>query len=129
VLLRYNGHERELYGSEPHTTNNRMELTAVIQGLNTLKQPCDVKIVTDSEYVQKGITEWMPRWKVKGWQTADRQPVKNQDLWKALDGALSSHRVSWQWVKGHASHADNIRVDKLASSAARGQTASGSDSD
>jgi ribonuclease HI len=125
-LLRYNHHTRELYGSEPHTTNNRMELTAVTMGLNALNEACDVTIVTDSEYVQKGITEWMPGWKRKGWQTADKKPVKNQDLWKALDEALVRHRVSWQWVKGHGVHADNIRVDKLANAAARSQTAAGS---
>jgi len=124
ALLRHGHRARELYGSEAHTTNNRMELTAVIQGLAALKEPCDVTIVTDSEYVRNGIMDWMPRWKLKGWQTADKQPVKNQDLWKALDEALARHRVSWQWVKGHGVHADNIRVDKLANSAARGQTTS-----
>jgi ribonuclease HI len=123
-LLRHGKRSRELYGSEAHTTNNRMELTAVIQGLSALKEPCNVTIVTDSEYVQKGIMDWMPRWKLRGWQTTDRQPVKNQDLWKALDAALARHHVSWQWVKGHGVHADNIRVDKLANAAARGQTCS-----
>ena len=119
VLMRHGEQVSELYGSEPHTTNNRMELTAVIQGLAALKEPRKVTIVTDSEYVQKGITHWMARWKRTGWQTAERQPVKNQDLWKALDAALARHRASWQWVKGHGVHADNIRVDKLANSAAR----------
>lgn len=119
-LLRYDKHSRELYGSVAHTTNNRMELMAVLQGLSALKEPCEVTIVTDSEYVHKGITEWMDRWKQKGWQTTDKKkPVKNQDLWKALDEALVRHHGSWQWVKGHGSHADNIRVDKLANDAAR----------
>ena len=100
-----------------------MELTAVLQGLSALKEPCEVTIVTDSEYVHKGITEWMDGWKQKGWRTTDKKkPVKNQDLWKALDEALAPHVVSWQWVKGHGSHADNIRVDKLANVAARRQT-------
>ena len=122
-LLRHGKHTRELHGSAAHTTNNRMELTAVLQGLSALKEPCEVTIVTDSEYVHKGITEWMDGWKRKGWQTADKKkPVKNQDLWKALDEALAPHLVSWQWVKGHGSHADNIRVDELANGAARRQT-------
>jgi ribonuclease HI len=110
---------RELSGSVAQTTNNRMELMAVIQGLSALKEPCEVKIVTDSVYVHKGITEWMPNWKRKGWQTSDKKSVKNQDLWKALDESLARHRISWKWVKGHATHADNIRVDKLANEAAR----------
>jgi ribonuclease HI len=96
-----------------------MELLAVIQGLSALREPCDVQIVTDSEYVHKGITEWLGNWKRRGWQTADRKPVKNQDLWKALDESLARHRVSWKWVKGHATDTDNIRVDKLANDAAR----------
>jgi len=112
-------HTRELSGSVAQTTNNRMELTAVIQGLSALKESCEVKIVTDSAYVHKGITEWMQQWKRKGWQTSDKKPVKNQDLWKALDESLARHRVSWKWVKGHATHADNIRVDQLANDAAR----------
>jgi ribonuclease HI len=124
-LLRHGQHSRELYGSAPNTTNNRMELTAVIQGLSALKEPCDITIVTDSEYVQKGVTGWMARWKQNGWRTAGKkQPVKNQDLWETLDQALAPHRVSWQWVKGHGVHADNNRVDQLANAAARGQTAS-----
>jgi len=120
-LLRHDQHTRELYGSVAETTNNRMELLAVIQGLSALRESCEVKIVTDSEYVHKGITEWMANWKRKGWQTADKKPVKNQDLWKALDESLARHRISWKWVKGHAAHADNIRVDKLANEAARWQ--------
>ena len=125
-LLRHPQRTRELYGSAAHTTNNRMELTAVLQGLSALKEPCEVTIVTDSEYVHKGITEWMDRWKQRGWQTADKKkPVKNQDLWKALDEALAPHHISWQWVKGHGSHADNIRADKLANAAARQQITAG----
>ena len=118
-LLRHGTHTRELFGSAAHTTNNRMELTAVIQGLSALREPCEIKIVTDSEYVHKGITEWMEKWKRKGWQTSDKKPVKNQDLWQELEESLARHRISWQWVKGHATHADNIRVDKLANDAAR----------
>ena len=123
-LLRWRRHSREIYGSEPHTTNNRMELTAVIEGLAILKEPCEVTIVTDSEYVQKGITAWMDTWKRNGWRNANKKPVKNQDLWQALDEALSSHKVSWQWVKGHARHAGNLRADTLANQAARKQISS-----
>ena len=126
-LLRHGKHTRELHGSAPHTTNNRMELTAVLEGLSALEEPCEVTIVTDSEYVHKGITAWMDGWKRKGWRTAGKQAVKNQDLWKALDEALAPHVVSWEWVKGHGSHADNIRVDKLANGAARNQTAAAED--
>lgn len=118
-LLRQGSHTRELSGSAPDTTNNRMELTAVIQGLSAIEEACPVRIVTDSEYVHKGITEWMEKWRRKGWRTAANKPVKNQDLWKALDEALARRRVSWQWVKGHATHADNIHVDRLANHAAR----------
>ncbi len=118
-LLRSERHSREICGSTPQTTNNRMELTAVIEGLAALKEPCEVTIVTDSEYVQKGITEWMATWKRNGWRNANKKPVKNQDLWQALDDALSRHKVTWQWVKGHARHAGNLRADKLANEAAR----------
>ena len=118
-LLRFGNHHRELYGCDKETTNNRMELRAVIQGLSALKEPCQVTVITDSQYVRKGITEWIDGWKRKGWKTATKNPVKNQDLWKALDGAAARHhQVSWEWVKGHASHADNITVDKLANEAA-----------
>jgi ribonuclease HI len=120
-LLRSGGHYRELYGSTIHTTNNRMELTAVIEGLSALKQPCQVAIVTDSEYVRQGITEWIHSWKKNGWRTKDKSPVKNQDLWQALDAALLAHEVKWQWVKGHADHDDNNRADRLASDAAKMQ--------
>lgn len=123
-LLRYGTHYREIYGSEPHTTNNRMELTAAIAGLTVLKERCDVTIVTDSEYVKRGITEWLERWKRNQWRTTDKAPVKNRELWMALDEALARHQVRWEWVKGHADHADNIRADRLASQAARLQISS-----
>jgi ribonuclease HI len=117
-VMRHGRHYRELRGSALHTTNNRMELTAVIEGLKALKEPCEVTIVTDSEYVQKGVTEWMPEWKRKNWTTSQKTPVKNQDLWKTLDDALARHQVRWQWVKGHADHRDNQRADTLANEAA-----------
>ncbi len=118
-VMRYGRHYRELRGSALHTTNNRMELTAVIEGLKALKEPCEVTIVTDSEYVQKGVTEWMPEWKRKNWTTSQKTPVKNQDLWRTLDDTLARHQVRWQWVKGHADHRDNQRADTLANEAAR----------
>ena len=121
VLLRSGQHYREMYGSSIHTTNNRMEITAVLEGLSALKQPCKVTIVTDSEYVRQGITEWIEKWKRNGWKTSGKDPVKNQDLWEALEDALAKHEVTWKWVKGHAAHADNNRADKLASEAAKMQ--------
>jgi ribonuclease HI len=124
-LLRYGPHSRELYGGSPRTTNNRMELTAVIRGLEALKEPCEITIVTDSEYVRRGVTQWLPRWKRNGWKTAGKAPVKNRDLWQVLDEALARHKARWQWVKGHAGHADNMRVDELAQQAARAQISSG----
>ncbi len=123
-LLRYSGHYRELYGSLPKTTNNRMELAAVIAGLQALKQPCEVAIITDSEYVHRGVTEWLRAWKRRNWKTSQKQPVKNQDLWRELEEALAGHRVRWEWVKGHAGHADNNRADALANEAARLQISS-----
>jgi ribonuclease HI len=114
VLLRYNGSEKELYGGENETTNNRMELQAAIEALRALKRPCTVHIHTDSTYVKQGITEWIKRWKANGWRTAGRKPVKNQDLWIALDAALERHEVHWHWVKGHAGHPENERADELA---------------
>ncbi len=114
ALLRYDGHERELWGGEPETTNNRMELTAAIRALETLTRPCDVVLTTDSEYVRKGITEWIGNWKRRGWKTAGRQPVKNVDLWQRLDAAIARHQVSWHWVKGHSGHPENERADGLA---------------
>jgi len=114
VLLRAKGRERELHGGEPHTTNNRMELTAVIRALEALTRHCRVEVYTDSEYVRNGITEWMPNWKRRGWKTADRKPVKNVDLWQALDAAADRHEVRWHWVRGHAGHPENERADALA---------------
>lgn len=114
ALLKSGAHERELCGGEPHTTNNRMELTAVIRALEALKRPSRVEIYTDSEYVKNGITVWLPNWKRRGWRTADRKPVKNVDLWQALDAAASRHAVRWHWVRGHAGHAENERADRLA---------------
>ncbi len=116
VLMRSGAHERELHGGEASTTNNRMELTAVIQALTALKRPCQVSLYLDSEYVRKGITEWIHGWKARGWRTAAREPVKNVELWQALDRLVSSggHRIEWHWVKGHAGHPGNERADALA---------------
>ena len=114
ALLRSGSHERELYGGDPATTNNRMELTAVIRALAALKRPSEVEVYTDSEYVKKGITEWLAAWKRRGWKTADRKPVKNADLWRALDEAAARHHVRWHWVRGHAGHPENERADALA---------------
>lgn len=114
VLLRMGGHEKELFGGEVDTTNNRMELTAVIRALEALKRPVRVRVHTDSQYVQKGISEWIHAWKKRGWLTADKRPVKNVELWRALDELASLHRVEWRWVKGHAGHAGNERADALA---------------
>ena len=124
-ILRYNAHKKELWGSEPHTTNNRMELRAAIEGLRALKEDCEVEVVTDSEYLKYGITTWIHGWKRKGWMTSAKKPVINQDLWKALDEQVSRHQTTWVWTKGHASHADNNRCDELATRAAREQSASG----
>ena len=120
-ILRHKNHQRELSGSDPHTTNNRMEMTAVIQGLRSLKEPCQVTVVTDSQYVKNGITSWIYRWKRKGWKTQGGRPVLNQELWKALEEEVDRHEVEWEWVKGHAGHADNDRCDELATEAARNQ--------
>ena len=114
MLLRYRGSEKELYGAELETTNNRMELMAAIFGLENLKRACRVRITTDSQYVMKGITEWMAGWKKRGWKTADRKPVKNMDLWQRLDAAVRDHQVEWQWVRGHTGHPENERADALA---------------
>lgn len=114
TLLMYGRHERELSGGEVLTTNNRMELMAVIVALESLKRPCCVEITTDSQYVKRGVGEWMARWKRNGWRTADRKPVKNRDLWERLDAALGGHEVRWHWVKGHAGHVENERADALA---------------
>jgi ribonuclease HI len=114
ALLRFRGHEKELAGGEPHTTNNRMELMGVISALEALKRPSPVRLVTDSTYVKNGVNQWMPRWKANGWRTADKKPVKNQDLWERLDQAIQGHEIDWHWVKGHAGHDENERVDTLA---------------
>jgi ribonuclease HI len=114
ALLRSGGHERELFGGDPATTNNRMELTAVIRALAALKQASKVEVYTDSEYVMKGITEWLAAWKRRGWKTADRKPVKNADLWRELDEVAGRHEVRWHWVRGHAGHPENERADALA---------------
>jgi ribonuclease HI len=121
-ILRFNEHARELYGAEPQTTNNRMELTAVIRGLEKLKERCEVEITTDSQYVMNGITKWIIGWKRNGWKTKDKKPVINQDLWVQLDTLNASHNTVWSWTKGHASHEDNNRCDELATMAARTQT-------
>jgi ribonuclease HI len=123
-ILRFGDTKRELYGSEPQTTNNRMELQAAVEGLSALKQSCIVEIITDSNYVKHGITEWIHKWKRNGWQTGAKKPVVNQDLWHELDEQVSRHKIEWQWTKGHASHADNNRCDELAQAAARGQLSS-----
>lgn len=114
VWLRYGDHEKELCGGEPGTTNNRMELTAVIRALEALSRPCHVRLHTDSQYVQKGISEWIHGWKKRGWLTAEKKPVKNDDLWKRLDELAAHHHVEWLWVKGHAGHEGNERADQLA---------------
>jgi ribonuclease HI len=123
-ILRYNGKEREMYGSARETTNNRMELQAAVEALRALKEPCKVEIITDSNYLKNGITTWIHNWKRNGWKTKDKKPVVNQDLWHDLDEQVSRHSVEWAWTKGHASHADNNRCDELAQAAARGQLSS-----
>ena len=114
ALLRWGEHEKELFGGEARTTNNRMELTAVIRALAALERPMRVELHTDSQYVQKGITEWLPGWKRRGWRTADRKPVKNEDLWRELEAQVARHDVRWHWVRGHAGHPENERADALA---------------
>ena len=117
ALLRTGAHEREISGAEAHTTNNRMELTAVIRALEALKRPVQARVYTDSEYVRRGVTEWLTAWKARGWRTADRKPVKNQDLWQRLDELRAGHRIEWRWVPGHAGVPGNERVDRLANEA------------
>jgi ribonuclease HI len=114
VLLRYGRHEKQLYGGEAETTNNRMELTAVIQGLQGLKRTSKVCIVTDSQYVKNGITQWIHNWKRNGWRTAGKQPVKNADLWRQLEREVAKHEIEWRWVKGHSGHPENELADQLA---------------
>jgi ribonuclease HI len=117
AILRYGEHEKELYGAEAATTNNRMELMAAIRALEALTRPCEVTLTTDSEYLRRGVTEWLPQWKRRGWKTADKQPVKNQDLWERLETAAAVHRVRWEWIRGHSGHAENERADQLANRA------------
>jgi ribonuclease HI len=114
AILMGRGNEWEIFGGESRTTNNRMELTAVIRALEMLKDPSTVEVYTDSQYVQKGISEWLPAWKRRGWRTADKKPVKNVDLWQELERVAGKHRVTWHWVKGHAGHPENERADELA---------------
>jgi ribonuclease HI len=117
AVLRYKGHEKTLYGAEPLTTNNRMELMAAIRALESLKRPCRVRLTTDSQYVQKGITDWMANWKRNGWKTAAKKPVKNADLWQRLDMAITGHQIQWEWVRGHSGHPENELADELANKA------------
>lgn len=117
AVLRAGGREREILGAEPATTNNRMELTAAIEALRALKRPCRVRLHTDSEYLRKGITEWINGWKRRGWKTAGRKAVKNQELWRMLDDEAARHEIEWIWVKGHAGHPENERADELANRA------------
>lgn len=112
--LVYGEHQKELFGGELGTTNNRMELMAAIQALESLTRACQVELTTDSEYLRKGVLEWMAGWKKRGWKTASKQPVKNQDLWQRLDGALGTHSITWKWVKGHSGHEGNEKADQLA---------------
>ncbi|MBX9812882.1 MAG: ribonuclease HI [Burkholderiales bacterium] len=114
ALLEHDGRTRELFGGEPLTTNNRMELTAVIRALEVLKRRCKVRVHTDSQYVQQGISQWIHNWKKRGWRTADKKPVKNVDLWRRLDELAQQHDIEWIWVRGHAGHAGNERADELA---------------
>jgi ribonuclease HI len=114
AILDYNGTRKEIYGGEKDTTNNRMELKAAIEALNALKRPCKIEMHVDSNYVKDGISKWIHGWKRNGWKTADKKPVKNEELWRALDEAIQRHEISWHWVKGHAGHPENERADELA---------------
>jgi len=117
AILRWRGHEKELSGGAAATTNNRMELSAAIEGLNAITRAAHVRVTTDSMYVRDGITKWLPNWKKRGWKTADKKPVKNEDLWRALDEAAQRHEIEWHWVRGHDGHAENERADALARAA------------
>ncbi|OGI40504.1 MAG: ribonuclease HI [Candidatus Muproteobacteria bacterium RBG_16_64_10] len=117
AILLYGDHEKELYGAEKETTNNRMELMAAIRALEALKRPCDITLTTDSQYVRKGITEWLANWKKRGWKTAGKKPVKNQELWQRLEKAADKHKIHWKWIKGHSGHPENERADQLANRA------------
>jgi ribonuclease HI len=114
ALIRYKTIEKEFYGGEKQTTNNRMELTAAIEGLKAVKDSCEISLTTDSQYVRKGITEWLTNWKARGWKTASKKPVKNVDLWQALDEQAARHKIAWHWVKGHSGHRENELADQLA---------------
>jgi len=118
AILRFGSRKKEMSGGEPETTNNRMEMRAVIEGLNALSEPCKILLEIDSQYVKNGVTQWMAGWKKRGWKTASKDPVKNKDLWLALDDAIARHEIDWKWVKGHADHADNNRCDEMARAAA-----------
>ena len=122
AILRMGAREKEICGGERQTTNNRMELTAVIRAFEALKRHCNVKVYTDSQYVQKGISEWLPQWKRRGWRTAGKKPVKNEDLWRELDELAHKHKVQWHWVRGHAGHVENERADALANRGAQGES-------
>ena len=124
ALLRYGRHEKLLTGAASRTTNNRMELRAAVEALRALKRPCKVDVYTDSQYLRQGITEWLPQWQARGWRTASKKPVKNQDLWRALVEEVKKHEVTWHWVEGHAGNPDNERVDRAARKALREQAAS-----
>jgi ribonuclease HI len=124
AILRHGDRTREMFGYAPQTTNNRMELTAAIEGLRALKEPCEVEVITDSEYVKNGITEWIHAWKRRNWIKSDKKPVLNADLWRDLDAEVARHKTQWTWTKGHASHDDNNRADELANMAAREQRGS-----
>jgi ribonuclease HI len=117
AVLRYDGHEKHLYDGNKLTTNNRMELTAAIEALRSLKRSCCIKLTTDSQYVKKGITEWMDNWKKRGWKTANKKPVKNMDLWRELDEETKRHEIEWHWIRGHAGHIENELADELANKA------------
>jgi ribonuclease HI len=119
AILRHGDHRREMFGYAPLTTNNRMEITAAIEGLRAIKESCEVEVVTDSEYVKNGITQWIHNWKRNGWKRSDKKPVLNSDLWQELDEEVGRHKTTWVWTKGHASHAENNRADELANLAAR----------
>ena len=117
AVLQFGGHEKEIYGYDSDTTNNRMELMAAISALELLSRSCEIELTTDSQYVRKGIIEWMDSWKKRGWKTAAKKPVKNKDLWQRLDAAVQSHNITWHWIKGHSGHAGNERADDLANRA------------
>jgi ribonuclease HI len=124
AILRLGAHEKELSGGDPATTNNRMELMAAIEGLNALKKPSAVTVHTDSRYVMDGAMTWLKNWKTRGWKTADKKPVKNEDLWRALDDAMARHQITWKWVRGHTGHVENERADQLARNAIPGRAKS-----